>query len=242
MTQNDFIGFGLFIGYFIVAGILPLLLFRLYLKAPFEVVRKLLHIVITLSIFPLLKLFSAWYVAVLAAIAFLLLIYPALALVEHSSLYRRLAVERKGGEFKRSFIIVQLSYATLLFVFWGLLGVDWKYVVVVAVMAWGFGDAAAALVGKAFGRRKIQHPHITGAKTVEGTLAMFVVAGLAIFFTLLVYASQSWYVSLAVAALVAPVCAVVELFSPHGLDTITVPLAAAFAILPLMSLFSFFGM
>ena len=31
-------------------------------------------------------------------------------------------VERKGGEFKISLVIVQLSIATLLFVFWGLLG------------------------------------------------------------------------------------------------------------------------
>jgi hypothetical protein len=70
---------------------------------------------------------------------------------------------------------------------------------------------------------------------------MYVVAGLAIFLTLLIYAGQTWYVSLTVALLVAPVCSTVELFSWHGMDTITVPLAAAFAILPLMSLFSFVG-
>ncbi len=108
-------------------------------------------------------------------------------------------------------------------------------------MAWGFGDAAAALVGKSIGRRRILHPRIEGTKTYEGTLAMYVTAGLAIFFTLLIYAGQSWYVSLAVALLVAPVCAVVELFSSRGMDTLTVPLTAGFAILPLMSLFSFLG-
>lgn len=70
---------------------------------------------------------------------------------------------------------------------------------------------------------------------------MFVVAGLAIFFTLLVYAGQSWQVSLAVATIVAPVSATVELFSRRGLDTLTVPLAAAFTILSLMFLFSLLG-
>lgn len=240
MLHNDLIGFGLFIGYFIVAG-LPLILLKAYHKTPFEVTRKLYHFVIVLSIFPLLNLFSAWYVAVLAALAFLLMVYPVLALVEHSALYKRIAVEREGGEFKRSLVIVQLSLALLITIFWGLLGIDWQYVAVVAVMAWGFGDAAAALVGKKFGRRKIQHPRIAGTKTVEGTLAMVVVAGLSIFLTLLIYAGRPWYVSIVVAALVAPVCSIVELLSPNGMDTLTVPLSAAFAILPLMYFVSFLG-
>ncbi|MBN2393695.1 MAG: phosphatidate cytidylyltransferase [Anaerolineae bacterium] len=240
MPHNDLIGFGLFIGYFIVAG-LPLILLKANSKTPFEVARKMYHFVIVLSIFPLLNLFSTWYVAVLAALAFLLIVYPVLALVEHSTLYKRIAVERECGEFKRSLGIVQLSLALLITIFWGLLGIDWQYVAVVAVMAWGFGDAAAALVGKKFGRRKIQHPRVAGTKTIEGTLAMYVVAGLSIFLTLLIYAGRPWYVSIVVAALVAPVCSIVELFSPNGMDTITVPLSAAFAIFPLMSLFSFLG-
>ena len=241
MLHNDLIGFGLFIGYFIIAGLPPLLL-KAYHKTPFEITRKMYHLVIVLSIFPLLKLFSSWYAAVLAAFTFLLMVYPVLAWLENSSLYKRIAVERQDGEFRKSFIIVQLLLVILIFIFWGLLGIDWQYVAVVAVMAWGFGDAAAALVGKAFGHRRIQYPGIEGAKTYEGTFAMFVVAGLAIFFTLLVYAGQSWQVSLAVAALVAPVSATVELFSQRGMDTLTVPLSVAFLVLPLMALFSFLGL
>ena len=240
MLHNDLIGFALFMGYFIVTG-LPLILLKIYHKTPFELTRKLYHFVIVLSIFPLLKLFSTWYMAVLATLMFLLIVYPALALAEHSALYGQIAVEREGGEFKKSLIIVQLSLALLITIFWGMLGIDWQYVAVVAVMAWGFGDAAAALVGKNFGRRKIQHPHIKGPKTVEGTLAMYVVAGLSIFLTLMIYAGRPWYVGFAVAALVAPVCAIVELFSPNGMDTLTVPLSAAFAIIPLMSFFASLG-
>ncbi len=241
MLRDDLISFGLYIGYFIVAGILPLILFRVILKAPFELVRKMCHMVITLSIFPLVALFETWTTAVLAAIGFALIVYPVLALVERTALYQRLAVERETGEFKRSLLIVQLSISILLAVFWGALGVDWRYVAVVAVMAWGFGDAAAALVGKAFGRRRLQHPRIEGAKTLEGTLAMFTVAGLAIFLTLLIYADQPWYVSVTVALIVAPVSALVELFSRRGMDTITVPLSVAFLVLPLMSLVTWLG-
>lgn len=240
MQHNDLIGLGLFLAYFIVAALLALLIKR-YLKVPSEVFRKMLHLVITFSILPLLKLFSSWYMAVLAAFLLVLIMYPVLALVENSSFYKKIAPERAVGEFKKSLVVVQLSFAILISVFWGLLGIDYHYIAVVAVMAWGFGDAAAALAGKAFGRRRIQHERIEGAKTVEGTLAMFVVAGLAIFFTLLIYVGQPWYVSFIVAALVAPVCAAVELFSSRGMDTLTVPLATAFSVLWLVSLFSFLG-
>jgi len=240
MPHNDFIALGLYFGFIIAIG-LPAILLKVYCKLPFEVTRKLYHLVITLSIFPLVRFFSAWYMAVLAVFLLALLAYPALALIECSSLYRRIAVERESGEFKRSLIIVQGSIALLLIVFWGVLGPQWKYIAVVAVMAWGLGDAMAALVGKTIGRRKIQHPRIAGKKTYEGTLAMFITAGLAVFFTLMLEGGQPWQVSLTVALLVAPVCAIVELFSNRGMDTLTVPISTGLAVLSLMLLISFFG-
>jgi phytol kinase len=240
VLYNNLIGFGLYIGFIIIAG-LSMLLLKAYVAVPFEILRKMLHMMITMSIFPLVTLFSTWYMAMLAALIFALLVYPILALVEKSSLYKRIAVERQGGEFKSSLLIVQISISLLIFVFWGVLGSEWKYIVIVAVMAWGFGDAAAALVGKKFGRRRIFHLRIEGIKTMEGTHAMVVASGLAIFFTLLIYAGQPWYVSLAVALLVAPICAVVELFSNRGIDTLTVPISTGLAVLPLMYLFSLLG-
>jgi phytol kinase len=237
---SDLIGFGVYISFIIIAA-LSMLLLKAYVAVPFEVFRKMLHMMITLSIFPLITVFSTWYMAVLAAILFALIVYPLLALIENSALYKRIAVERKGGEFKSSLIIVQVSISLMIFVFWGVLGTEWKYIAVVAVMAWGFGDAAAALVGKKFGRRRILHPRIEGTKTMEGTHAMYITAGLAIFFTLLIYAGQPWYVSLVVALLVAPVCAIVELFSNRGMDTLTVPISTGLAVLPLMLLFTALG-
>jgi phytol kinase len=217
------------------------MLFKARCKLPFEVTRKLYHLVITLSIFPLVTVFRTWYAAVLAVFLFALVVYPILKQLERSGFYRRVAVERAGGEFKSSLIIAQASMALLLFLFWGLLGSDWKFIAAVAVMAWGFGDAAAALVGKAFGRRRIHHPRVGGAKTFEGTLAMYVTAGLAVFFTLLLYAGQPWLASLAVALLVAPVSAVVELFSKRGLDTLTVPVSTGLAVLTWLQLFAVLG-
>ncbi len=240
MFQNDVIGIGLYLGFIAAIG-LPVILFKVCCNPPFEIARKLYHLIITLSIFPLVTFFEAWYMAVLAAFSLVLLGYPALALAERAAFYKRVMVERQGGEFRSSLIIVQLSMSILIFIFWGLLGEEWKYIAVVAVMAWGLGDAAAALVGKTFGRRRIIHPLIQGAKTYEGTLAMFVVAGMAIFLTMLIYAGQSWQVSMLAAILVAPAGAIVELFSNRGMDTMTVPLAVAFLVTILMSSLAFLG-
>lgn len=240
MLHELLTGIGLYFGFIVAIG-LPVVLLKVRFNLPFEITRKLYHLVITLSIFPLVTVFSTWTMALLAIFLFVLIVYPILMRVERASLYKRIAVERKGGEFKSSLLIVQLSMALLLFVFWGLLGDAFKYIAVVAVMAWGLGDAAASLVGKAIGRHRIHHPRITGAKTYEGTLAMFVTAGLAVFLTLLIYAGRPWLVCLSVALLVAPVCAIVELFTNRGMDTLTVPISTGLAVLSWLLVFSFLG-
>lgn len=233
-------GIGLYFGFFAALG-LPMVLLKARWNLPFEWTRKLYHLVITLSIFPLVTAFQAWWGAVLAIAVFVVVVYPILQRVEHAALYRRIAVEREGGEFKSSLLVVQGSMALLISVFWGLLGNEWKYIAVVAVLAWGLGDAAAALVGKAIGRRPIHNRRVQGKKTYEGTLAMYITAGLAVFLTLFFYAGQPLWISLVVALLVAPVCAITELFTNRGLDTLTVPISTGLAVLSWLALFSYLG-
>ncbi len=240
MLTHFLTGFALLLAYFVVFGA-PVILLKVVTHAPRELMRKLYHLLFVLSIVPLLLVFDTWYAAALAALLFALLVYVALALLEHTAFFRRVAIERNPGEFKRSLVLAELSIALLIFLFWGLLGADWKFIVLVAVMAWGFGDAAAALVGKAFGRNQIAHPKIEGSKTVEGTMAMLVVAAIAIFLTMLLV-GQPLLTSLAVAVLVAPVGALVELFSHRGFDTLTVPLSVGLSVLLLLAIFSFAGL
>ena len=59
------------------------------------------------------------------------------------------------------------------------------------------------------------------------------------FFTLMFYADKSWYVCLAVTAIVAPVSTVVELVSRKGADTLTLPLSAAFVTFATVSVLPF---
>ncbi len=240
---NDLIGAGILLAYYLIfAAILPTLL-KTRLGVSTELVRKIQHVTYSLSIFLLLEFFSAWYIAIAAAFLLVIIAYPFLLILEKTAWYRRTFVDRtkKGGELRKQLIYVQLSFALLIAIFWGIFGFDWRYIIAVSIMAWGFGDAAAALIGKAFGQRKILHYLIDVGKTLEGTLAMAAFAALAIFITLISYGGQSWYVSLVIALLVAPLCGFIELFSRRGIDTLTVPLLAAFSIMPLIYLFYWLG-
>ncbi len=240
---NDLMGAGILLAYYLVfTALLPTLL-KVKLGVPTELVRKIQHVVYSLSIFLLLELFSSWYIAIAAAFLLVIVAYPVLIMMERTAWYKRTFVDRtsKGGELRKQLLYVQLSFALLIAIFWGLFGIDWRYVIAVAIMAWGFGDAAAAIIGKAFGRRRIFHYLIDVGKTYEGTVAMAAFAAPAIFITLLTYGGQSWYVSLLVALVVAPLCGIIELFSRRGTDTLTVPLSAAFSIMPLIYLFYILG-
>jgi phytol kinase len=241
---SDISSAGILMAYYLLFCLLLPTTLKIWAKAPKELVRKLQHVAYSLSIFLLLELFSVWYTAVGAAFLLVVIAYPVLLFLEKTSWYKKNLVDRKtrGGELRKQLLYVQLSFAILIYVFWGLLGVRWQYVIPVAVMAWGWGDAAAALVGKAFGRRRVIHDLIEGAKTYEGTLAMVLVSGTALFFTLLLYGGITWQVSILTAIIVAPLIGAVELFSRRGTDTITVPLSAAVLILPLVHFFSILGL
>ena len=231
----------LLIYYILIVTFLPVGLKR-WLKIPSEYIRKTHHILYSLSIFIVVGLFSTWYIAVGATLLLAILGYPALLIIENMSFYKKLFPDRaKGGELRKQLVYVQISFAILLIVFWGLLGPGWKYVAVCAVMAWGFGDAAAALVGKRLGRKRKKPRFIERAKTYEGTAAMIVTAGLAVFLTLLFYAGLPWPQSILISIIVAPFCGIVELLSRGGSDTITVPLATSALISPLIYLIMFLG-
>ncbi len=241
--NSDLIGTIILMTYYVfVVALLPVL-FKYWFKIPTEYVRKMHHVGYSLSIFILLQLFSTWYMAVGAAFLLVILGYPALLLLEKTAVYKRLFVDRSKnkGELRKQLIYVQLSFALLIYIFWGLLGTSWHYIAAVAVMAWGFGDAAAALVGTSIGRRRLIHRYIERAKTIEGTAAMIATASVALFLTLVFYAGLSWLPSLLITIVAAPVCGILELFSKKGLDTLTVPLGTSFIILPLAYLFMFLG-
>jgi dolichol kinase len=232
--KETLFGTAVLMGYYgLTLGALPIAL-RAWTPLPHEVVRKGQHVAYALSVFLLLGLFHTWYLAVAAASLLVVVAYPALAVWERHASYRHLLTDRThaGGELRAQMLLVQATFAVLIAVFWGGFGPAWRPLIAAAAMVWGFGDAAAALVGRALGRHRIAHRAVPEPKSVEGSLAMAVTAAGATFATLLWYGGHAWWVSLVAAVVVAPVAATVETFSRGGLDTLTVPLSAAAALFP----------
>ena len=225
--------------YYIAALALFALLAKLF-KLPSEVVRKAFHLTFAFSVYVIINLSQNWQIAVGVSTLFITIAYLALSFLERFNIYQGFLAERSDGEIKNSLFLANFMMIALFIVFWGLLGQKWKVITPIALMAWGFGDAAAALVGKSIGKRKLNLPGVDKNKTLEGTLAMIITTALAVFLTSLIYKALSWQFSLVLALIVAPVAAGVELISHKGIDTVTVPLstaASAFLVIFLMGLF-----
>ncbi|MDR3276557.1 MAG: hypothetical protein LBT11_05025 [Treponema sp.] len=231
MIEEFFSGFALLIAYFVVFALCALLLRKL-VKVPSELFRKTLHLIALGSLLVWVYAFRTWWVSALAALVFIVLVFPALALAERIKGYSKLLTERKQGEIKSSLVIVFGMFGLMIALCWGWLG-D-KGLVLACVFAWGFGDGAAALVGKRFGRHVLEGRMIEGRKSVEGSLAMLAVSFVSVITVLLLRGGLQWYGYVPIAAIAAVVCTVVELYTLKGFDTITCPFAAAAVIIPLV--------
>ena len=226
-------GFGILLAYFLACVVGALALRRLF-TVPREVFRKTLHFILLGSIFIWTYAFETWWLAALAALAFMVLVYPVLSLGEKIPGYAQLLVQRNPGEIKRSLIVVCLTFAILITLCWGGLGL--RYLVIASVLGWGTGDAAAALVGKRFGKRFIEGKFVEGRKSLEGTIAMFVASFVSVLIVLIINSAVHWFAYVPTAAVTAFVCALVELYTKNGMDTITCPLAAVSVLIPLIFL------
>ncbi len=224
-------GFGVLIVYFAFCASSALLLRRLF-PIPSEVFRKTLHMIVLGSIFVWTYAFETWWISAIAAAILMVAIFPLLAYAERFPAFSELLTERKKGEIKHSMVIMFTTYIILICICWGLLGE--KYLVIASVCAWGLGDAAAALIGKRFGKHGIKGPLVEGRKSLEGTLAMFVASFLSVMVVLLFTSPVVWYYCIPISLLTAAVSAVVELYTKGGMDTITCPLAAAFVLISLV--------
>lgn len=241
--MNDIWATVILFAYYIVAiAVFPTLI-RTIPGVSGEVARKTRHVGVSLSIFILLELFSTWYAAVGAVLLLALVVYVALGVFRRFPKVIALLADRKGKskDLRWQAMLALGVFALLIAFYWGYLGSEFRYIVAVAVLAWGFGDAAAAILGKAFGVTRFTHPLIEGSKTVLGTAAMVGATALAVFLTLTFYSSLSWPATIVVTAIVSPVAAAAELFAWRGLDTLSIPIAVATATWIIVSVFHWVG-
>ncbi len=223
-----------FLGYILV--IVPVLAaLRLRVKINDEVFRKMLHCV-ALGFVPVLVIaFAHWWWALAACLLLMILIYPALKLAQGWSKFSYFFSERKKGEIISSFLLIFAMFAAAITVCWGLLGDKW--LTCASIYAWGFGDAAAALIGKRFGRHKVHFKPVCGKKSWEGTAAMFVTSFVSVLVILLARGGLGLAGYLVVSAVTALVSAFIELISRDGNDTITCPLGAMVTLIGLLYAF-----
>jgi dolichol kinase len=123
-------------------------------------------------------------------------------------------------------ILYSVSYTILALFF-----ASKPYVIAAGVLPMAYGDAFAALIGEKYGKRCYR---IFAKKSLEGSVAMFVVsfsalAISALFFSTLYSLSVSSLILVAFG--VALVAVLAENLSPKGLDNIAVPLLSALAFL-----------
>ncbi len=223
--------FGRLICYIVpcVAVLLPI---RFLTRVPSFVFRKLLHIVAFSCFTVMLLTAESWQAAALTSLTAAAVIYPLLALVEKEPWYGELFVQKSPGEIKRSLLMLFLMFAAVIAVSWGLFGAP--DAAAAAILAWGVGDAAAALVGIPFGKHKVKIRPVNGKKSLEGSCAMLVVSALAGTGLLWLHCGYAPGLSLLCALAMALTGTAAELFSPGEWDTVTVPvtmLAAALIVL-----------
>ena len=118
-------------------------------------------------------------------------------------------------------VLLFVMFAAVIAVAWGVF--DQPQLAAAAILMWGTGDAAAALVGIPFGKHKVLCRLTDGKKSWEGSLAMLLVSFAAGLLVLKLAQRCGWPQVLILAGCGALIGAATELFSPSEYDTITVP-------------------
>lgn len=212
---------------------------RLLIRIPDELFRKILHCILLGSLPVFLFSFHTWWLAALEAVGFAVIVYPLLAFLDRFPLFEKLTTERKHGELQHSLLLVFGMFALVMAVCWGWL--NDRYLAMASIFAWGFGDAAAALVGKPFGKHKITWKYTDGKKSFEGSGAMFLTALITVTGILLLRGGLSPAGYLLIPPAVALTATAAELYSKNGNDTVICPLCAMAALLPLVAAFGGFA-
>lgn len=219
---------GAFILY-VIPWLLVLLPVRFLSKLPSYVFRKLLHVVAFTCVTLMILTAQSWQAAALTAVLIAVIAYPILAALESAPWFEKLFVQKSKGETKRSCLMLFGMFAAIISVCWGMF--DQPHLAAVAILMWGTGDAAAALVGIPHGKHKVQSRLTDGKKSWEGSLAMLLAAFLSGIVVLYLKQGMDFPLALLSAGIGALLGAATELFSPSEYDTVTVPVAIAAVLL-----------
>ena len=131
-------------GGFIVPAVLIIVPVRFLTKLPSYVFRKLLHAIAFTCVSLMILSADSWQAAALTSVLIAAAIYPILSAFEKAPWYGKLFVQKSAGEIKKSLLLLFFMFAALISVSWGIFGKP--QLAAAAILMWGTGDAAAALV------------------------------------------------------------------------------------------------
>jgi uncharacterized membrane protein YfcA/dolichol kinase len=220
LLYQVFICYGNLLKY-LAPAVCILLLIRHFCSVPDYIFRKLLHLIAFSIVTVMILSSSRWEAACLTSLSFAVIVYPILMLLEKEPWFDKLLVQKKPGEIKTSLLLLFIMIAADIAAAWGIFGK--QYIAVVSVLMWGFGDAAAAIIGIRFGKHIVPWKISDGKKTWEGTMGMFLVSALVGCAMLILLSGNSVGYCILAAVLSGAVGALTELASKNGSDTVTVP-------------------
>ena len=215
--ENTLLGVGLTI--VIPFGVLGLASLARKLGMGEEESRKLVHILLSNWVLLAIAVYrSVWGVCILPA-CFILLNYLS---------YRKgifPMIERKEDN---SLGTVWYAVSLFLLCFAGY-SMNMPWIAACGMLGMGYGDGLGALVGKRWG--KLRFPNIHSSKSLEGTFTVMLCSGLAVWIVCAAYAPNLNPNFALYAALASSVpAAAIELFTPFGLDNLTLPLGISFIV------------
>jgi dolichol kinase len=229
MTNNDIIG--LILSYIYAFGLLIIVeAIGKWLKWAQFFTRKIIHIGAGMWIWGILYFFDHWYFGIIPFATFIVLNYI---------FYRQQTFKAMDDENATPGTVYFAISITILFALLWRTDTAWDYgpIAAAAVMAMTWGDAAASIVGKRWGK----HPYITfgHTRTWEGTLAMAIFAFLSIALTLTILTGSTLSPNsvpvtqlnvIALALIGSLVATASESLSPAGTDNLSVPLVTGLTL------------
>lgn len=208
-----------------LAGLVVLFI-RFVIKPKDYIYRKVLHLCAIFTIFSFILPAHTWWISILDVLTVIILIDVTLLIIQRKPLYKVLFVEKSHNEV---FVMINAYYLIMMVLiafFFGFSGELHKYLAITAVLSWGIGDAAAAIVGISIGKHNLKLPLVDEHKTIEGSAAMFVGSYIACLITLLIFYNYPLWLIIIEPLVVALILTITEAISKKGLDTISCPLVA----------------
>ena len=208
-----------FVYVFAVLGIAQLLLGRGAITA--AVTRKIVHIGVSHYWLIAMAMIDAWWFAAIPPAAFIA--------INTASYFARLFPAMEHEERRKNLGTIYFPVVLLIAVLLTWAGPIPIWMGGAGILVLGWGDGLAALVGENTSGRKFKI--VGNTKSILGTLTMFVASTTVIATFLFAFGAYSGVLAIVgVSVLVGALATIAELFTPFGLDNLTVPLVVMFAL------------